>query len=451
MPTAVLVTVGRRQYWANLEWATLSTADELVVKARRKELQDLVGRRGLRCERRCPGYDNILSFGYAESPESLSRPASHPALAAAAADIREEPWVGMFCLDEAEDLWWLVAVTEGQSIIPNGDVVGTREEIEAARLKIQGLRPWTFEEGDLNDLAALLTLPRGPGAPKHLSRAHAFVWRPAWWQVALVVLILAALAVAHVTESRLEREAAARAARARHLQMLALRRKMSLAHYEAVHAKPWRLMATPSGFERRCLRVLSSTPADFAGWAPDKITCDGRGGVTWVWTRDPWGTLRSAPPGAVGANGDQVTEYRGNTFVAHRLHSRSARDALSAAVGERALYAWAQSGDVRFSMVAVSPAATLPGMAKPVPAAGDSLYTSHHAQAVMPIPSFLDRLDHIPSARIASLALTHARSGAFLWVAHLEYWTPDGAALPLARPGVTGGVPAGGGLRNPGP
>ena len=57
MRTPIVVTVGRAHYWANLDWETIPANENHKVRFR--ELQDAVGRRGLRCIRPCPGYDML--------------------------------------------------------------------------------------------------------------------------------------------------------------------------------------------------------------------------------------------------------------------------------------------------------------------------------------------------------------------------------------------------------
>ena len=52
-------------------------------------------------------------------------------LAAIVASTHKQPWEGVFKI--ADNLWWYIAVRNDHSILPEGDIVGTMEQITAAR------------------------------------------------------------------------------------------------------------------------------------------------------------------------------------------------------------------------------------------------------------------------------------------------------------------------------
>lgn len=72
-------------------------------------------------------------------------------LADAIADAHVAPWRGMFAL--AQGQYWYVAVGAGHEILPDGDRVGSAEELEALRREHTALASWSEQEGTVADLA----------------------------------------------------------------------------------------------------------------------------------------------------------------------------------------------------------------------------------------------------------------------------------------------------------
>lgn len=418
MRTAVLVTVGRARYWANLDWETIPANEDRA--ARFRELQATVGKRGLRCIRPCPGYD-MYSLGYAGPPAGVSRAPTHPALAGAVADARTQPWIGVFQLAADRDQWWLVAITEGQSIIPGGDVVGTRAEIEAARQAVSGLKDWAFFDGDLADLQGFLQDARSAaGKP---AQAHVFVWRPSIWHLATVAAVIAALVGASIWHHREERAARQAALAAARLRLEALREKLSLAQARAAARRPWHRVIRPAPFTTACLAAIGRLPIDRWGWSPQEVRCGLQGEVNVTWRRGAGATTRHAPRGQLQAGGNTIEE-QGAAALRVQAPGRAGRALPANGVLRRAFYAWAQSRPVTLTLTDTShPTVTLPGVHPArVRAGARSLFVVQHAQVVTDFPETLLSLDQLPGVRIESLTVAEPLSAAPLWTATLRYW-----------------------------
>jgi hypothetical protein len=418
MRTPIKVTVGRAHYWANLDWETIPANED--HKARFRELQDAVGRRGLRCIRPCPGYD-MLSLGYAGPPEGGGRAPAYPALAGAVADARKQPWIGVFCLDAKVDRWWMVAITEGQSIIPGGDIVGTRTEVEAARKGISGLKDWAFYDGDITDLQGYLTDARAAsGKP---AMAHVFVWRPSIWHLVGVAAVIAAV-IGWTAWQRHEATVAQRAVlAAARLRLEALRERLTLAQARAAARRPWHDETRPAAFTTACLGFVARIPIDLWGWSPQSVRCGPTGTVILTWHRGIGATTARAPRGALQAGGDTIRRVWPAAFPVAHPH-RAARPLPPAARLERDLYAWAQAWPVALTLTATAQTPVLPGVgAAPAhPHAGASLYAPRSAQVTTTHPDALLRLDRLPSVRITHLSVSDPLGASPVWTARVRYW-----------------------------
>ena len=210
--------------------------------------------------------ESIIQTGYC-APIPGERPQKLVSLAALVADARPEPWMRVF--DLGNDKWWFVAVRDNNGILPEGDVVGTYEEVQEARARIESLgSSWpqdilTQADGTLEDLEALAL----QGRAAYLQDAAVRSWlRPALLGAAVAGLSVAGLLVwqAHEADRRAARQAAIAMAR--------------LAAARAVRAgmlflPPWRQEASVGAFARACAAAWNALPIEQDGWIPRKITC----------------------------------------------------------------------------------------------------------------------------------------------------------------------------------
>lgn len=440
MRQGVLVKVGRREFWANLEWETIPLGADR--KERLREIRATVGNGGLYCQQVVSSHDHV-SIGYGAPPSGHRRTVSRPSLAAAVANAEKDPWIGTFCLSAEQDLWWMVAVTEGHSIIVGGDVVGTKAEVEAARDEIKGYeKDWRFFEGDESALQEFLAEGRRE-AGRAIPMVKPFVWRPAVWQVAAVAMVVAGGVAWHVIAQREQAAALAAALRAAQLQRYAQEHKMSLEAAMAARARPWRSVTRPGPFLQQCGHVLNEVPIDLYGWTPVTLACslthdEMRAVLTWH--RSSSGTALTTPHGTLSPHG--------NTLVDGPAHWRLPLPAQVRSVGpgaaiRRTLLAWSQTAPVTLTFAPSArhkAAPKLPGVARrPAgPAPLKSLYAHNSATVKTTLPAALLPLERIPGMRIASLTIAHPE-GQAVWTAHLTWWSLASAVHPAAAPSSPAG------------
>ena len=315
----------------------------------------------------------------------------------------------------------MVAITEGQSIIPGGDIVGTRTEIEAARKAISGLKEWAFYDGDLTDLQGYLTEARAVAGK--LALAHVFVWRPSAWHLVGVAALIAAVVGGMAWqrhETVLAQHAALAAAR---LRLEALRDRLSLAQARAAARRPWHDETRPAAFTGACLTFVGRIPIDLWGWSPQSVRCERAGTAILMWHRGQGATTALAPRGSLQAGGDTIRRVWPAALAVARPR-RVARPLPPETTLKRNLYAWAQAESARIIFTTATQAAPLPGVvtASTHPHPGASLYAPRQAVVTTTHPEALLLLNLLPSVRIIRLAVAEPLGSSPIWTAQLRYW-----------------------------
>ena len=265
--------------------------------------------------------ESIIQTGYC-APIAGETPRRLVSLAALVADARPEPWMRVF--DLGHDKWWFVAVRDNNGILPEGDVVGTYEEVQEARARIESLgSSWpqdilTQADGTLEDLEALVS----QGRAAYLQDAAVRPWlRPALAGGALIALSAAGMLAwrAHEADVRAKRLAATDMAR------LAAAR---VARAGMLFLPPWRQEASTEAFARACVTAWNVLPIEQDGWIPQKITCrerpwkdallavsktrplweNGTISISWRTARKAGASPLLAPPGQLLAGGRVIRQ-----------------------------------------------------------------------------------------------------------------------------------------------
>ncbi|CAJ0718543.1 hypothetical protein LMG7143_04442 [Ralstonia thomasii] len=108
-------------------------------------------------------------------------------LAAVVADAHPQPWNGLYQIDA--NRYWYIAVRDANSIINEGDLVGTREQLARVRERHRELGEWTEYDGTLEDLTRIVrATPKLPDALRDLNSSS---WKPKAAGAAVGVLIVA--------------------------------------------------------------------------------------------------------------------------------------------------------------------------------------------------------------------------------------------------------------------
>jgi len=336
---AHIVQIGKRRWLVGMTWRSFEdTPDktELSDDADRLKASWVAVRVG----------DEAIQAGYCAAVIDVKSPKGVASLAAMLADSREQPWLGTFQL--SEDLWWYVAVRDGHAILPDGDQVGTKEEIFAARDRHFGYGEWNAVEGDLrlveefiNEIDAKRTPVRslnGPVIPKATIFASA----------AMLAVVLGLGYYWHFKQH--SDEVAQKNA------MAALRAKLaSMQSAPAPVVSPLLSLPSTTTWLKACNNVIDSIPLSKAGWALNNISCN-TNSVFVHWAYANGATVTVKPDGVVAADGNSIDQS-----VALPQLPLGANDAVDLNTAKMSLRAWAQSAGFSLAITDAAAPVQLPG------------------------------------------------------------------------------------------
>lgn len=224
-------------------------------------------------------------------------------LAARLAGAVAEPWFGVF--DLGDNQYWYIAVRDGYSILPDGDVVGSFDEVEAARQGHAGFNDWKKEEGNLETLESLLGEISRQEAASGLKKVKLvpveyFGQRTAAYTkfgaiaVGTCVVIGGALFWHYENQKKQEQIA------------LAQDRARTVAQEQAKALAP---LSTPlpNAWLSACKEVLFATQIVQFGWQLASVSC-GVSSATLEWKLAPGATVKNRPDGALSPDGALVTQ-----------------------------------------------------------------------------------------------------------------------------------------------
>ena len=277
-------------------------------------------------------------------------------LGALVADAKPEPWLGIF--DLGDGLYWYIAVRDNQEILPDGDVIGNRDDIEDARARHASFGGWEYVDGDAGTVLSLIS---GSKRSFPVVDSEARPWlAPAVGGASLLLVSAAGLTLWH-----------------RHEQAVAQQRQEALARQQALRAAmaarvpkaavilPWTQLASAADFLQTCGRAFDATPLAQDGWVLSAWDClQAPGGQTTVdrtWRRVGGTDLRT-PAGLLSADGNTV---RTSLPLARPLPP-GAGAILASDPAERAVRGMAQTLGLPLSLTSSAShqlAAVLPGAA----------------------------------------------------------------------------------------
>lgn len=315
-----IVQIERQRYICGLFWQSLSRRHELAregVELAKKLNFDLMV---LHIDR------GVAAAGYANSQEgaqsrlpSLSMLVSKSvAQQGAFYGGRQQPapnWLGAFRLPD--ERWAYFAVRDG-AFLPNGDAVGTREEVLERLTSDYGLGGWNVVIGD-HEIDAL-------GFPNfYPRRIEDMLWRrrgrtviPGWarlrsvrprmsWRSAALAAGVAAVLVASLLGYLSYRSHMLSAARERALALARERLALEGARERAAQTAPWRSLPPPPQFTRNCMDAFGLFAP--GGWTLQRYVCEA-GTVEYLWARNGSTAamlLADVPQAQLDATGDHAT------------------------------------------------------------------------------------------------------------------------------------------------
>ena len=393
---ACVITIGKRRWVAGMLWRSFEEKPSRTEL--RQEGEDLqTDWAALRV-----GEDAIQAGFCAavmDAKGRRSKPKKLFSLAAAVADSQRQPWLGIYKIEEG--LWWYIAVRDGQAILPDGDVIGGEAEIYAARERHSGFGDWTYVEGNLDDLSALVEGVR----PSPVFALHG---APDWLRPAAG---LAIVAVAAGAGGLWWHEHQLAAQRARQLAMARIHALLEQKQVKKVLPSPLLTTPLPDAWLSACGGAIENVLVSRDGWTVGEVSCAGNA-ASIVWRRMPGATTAARPQGALDAGGNKVFQS-----VPLALKSAAGRNnGQSLAVEESDLFALLQGMGVKGiiqSAPSQPPASALPGGK----AAGKSTAPAIPQARVhftLPVAPFSVNWDAIPGFRISRIAM------------HADGWTVEG-------------------------
>ncbi|MDD2859893.1 MAG: type 4b pilus protein PilO2 [Acidiphilium sp.] len=375
MTTARIINVGDRQWIAGLVWR--SFADRPKLAELREDAKDL-GAHWVAVR----GTSQVIQAGFCPAVES-DRPKRIFSLAAAIAQSQEQPWLGIYQL--SDDLWWYLAVRDGQAVLPDGDVVGSYETILEARQRHENYADWKYLKGTLGeDLLPILEAARGSDALVPVRSVEPVSpWRVILPGIAAMLVVAGGVWLWHRHVEAVERH---------RMEALAAERARILAEQKAV--SPLLSSPSPDQWLAACAAAIGPVNVSDDGWVNAGIAC-GATSATVTWKRDTGATVAQRPSGALSGDGNSVVQS-----IAWPALPHGADDAQGLVASDNALYALLQPLGVQAQISAPPAPPRLPGSTdttKPPPIPAQSVAFT------LPVAPFGIGFDQVPGLRLTFL------------------------------------------------
>lgn len=333
-----LIMVNGESFYVGMRWdsyPSIPTKNEIRDEADAKGAVSYALRQGA----------NAVQVGFGDTSID-DIPKSSASLAAHLADSARQPWLGIF--DLGDDRWWYVAVRDYNAILPDGDVIGSEDEVRVARHAHSGFADWNYIQGDLNDLAVLVQETNAKPArlksvrPTRRERNGALAVAGA---IATAALIGAGGLWYYLDQQEAE------ALRIRQVQEQSLRSGKIEAAKKAFVSGYYTTPA-PGKLITACRQVFAETPISLYGWMADQITCTPTNAVL-TWSRGEGASVRTTPDGTISDDGEKVTQTF--PFQLEAESDLSTAGLVKLDELKRALLAWAQEGGFTYSSSPVPP------------------------------------------------------------------------------------------------
>ncbi|WP_321943709.1 type 4b pilus protein PilO2 [Paraburkholderia tropica] len=352
-----------------------------------------------------------VQAGFCELPDTLpdavKRPSQVRVLAAIVATQRAAPWLGLF--QTAENRYWLIAVSRGHEIIPQGDVSGTLDEMLRLRDAHMAIGDWTLVEGDLSTLA---TMVQASGTTLMLRDLQRKPWLGAIWAGGAVAAALAVAAGGYAWHHQQEVERL----RAEHARQQAILAALQARRDAEAKVLPWTREPRPSGVVQACSDAWGRQDLASGSWTLDAWRCTAAPGQGVMIATEWTGGLAADAPGQLS---DDAKHARGS-FTIHTVLANGSSWALPDADARRALWVFAQSYGFSLNVQVQAAASELPGQSgqsgsrdqKPAaPAPAWSRSTAILTSGTPPWSGWSEELDELPGVRLQDINWSPAATG----------------------------------------
>jgi hypothetical protein len=282
-----IIKIGRKKYAIGLWWQVFSHS----ASGHRARLEEV---RNQAASIPDSGYDRVVfrgdQYGLGRSEDVKTHKV--PSLACSLITDSETSWIGLFRVDDQNDIWWVCAVTQ-RLIAGDGDYCASESDAKRRFNDLKALTEWSneivcetetesisFFQTQLSSGEKVIPLSGEPIGPKIAAvMTIALILVGSWqgWRMYL----------AHV-----EAEQAAKIA-----QQAALNQKASI-NPDHVFKRTWLSSPLPTVFSSICLEELNQLPLFSRGWKLTIATCDNTG-MTQSWTHLAGASFADLPAGAV--------------------------------------------------------------------------------------------------------------------------------------------------------
>lgn len=341
---ARIVQIGKRRWLAGMTWSSyedVPNKEELGEDAARLHASWVAVRAG----------EAAVQGGFCAPVAGVKGPNKLFSLAAMLADSREQPWLGIFKIEEG--LWWYVAVRDGHAILPDGDVIGGEQDIYDARERHAGFTDWNYIEGDAQLLAEFIDeIDARPTRVRALDAGKA---KPA----VILGIAAAALIGAGGTWSWLQNQEAEKRAGAD--AFARARAALLSAQPPAPVQAPVAAGPVPNDWVAACRQVLAPVPLSQYGWVLKQVACAGQQASV-LWIADEGATVAAMPEGTVIDDGKAVLQ----SLALPGIATHPVDNAVELGAARHALRAWAQQSGFALAFTEQAAPAALPG-APPAP------------------------------------------------------------------------------------
>lgn len=305
--------IGKVRWYLGMHWNAFDTAPNFGEI--RSEVEHLgANRYALRVSELAvqAGFANASSNNGAKAKGKVY------SLAARLASAVAEPWFGVFDLGDGN--YWYIAVRDGYSILPDGDVIGSSDEIELVRDSHSGFNDWKIVKGDIQTLEELLwtiTEQENSGAiPKaklvvvnHLGAGTQLPLRRIVIGVSAFCLICGALYWQKVQDEH-------------HAQLVAQQARVSHAKALADQALVPLASPLPNEWLKACQEKLLPLQLAQHAWKLSQVSCDEKFASA-QWKLTPGATVKERPEGALNPDGSQVDQSFDLQFSSKERQSKS--------------------------------------------------------------------------------------------------------------------------------
>lgn len=290
--------------------------------------------------------ESVIQAGFCNPIDDIKRPKKIASLAAYLADSHEQPWIGIYQV--AEGLWWYLAVRDGHAILPNGDIVGGKEEIREVQESHAGFGDWTFVEGTLENLIERIDETKAKRTNIKSLRFRG----PTVKQIACCIAAFAVVTGAggfywYQKQVQIEREKQLAEARVR--AQLAAGQKIQPAKSPLLESP------TPNSWLSACKDTLYPIQLSQFGWILEKVSCESNAAIVF-WKREPGATVADRPAGTVSDDGESILQRIEIEGIPNAVDD----DSISLREATLKLRAWAQQAGITLSMKG-NTATPLPG------------------------------------------------------------------------------------------